>query len=96
MFELVTYRDESNVFAVWLCENPNRWRFRNGMIGSGGMKVLEISNNFQLIFIYEVKEIKNPPIDAYMHKQSGLQYLKHSFSEKDRFYIFQSFWDLKK
>ena len=51
------------------------------MIGSGGMKVLEI---------------KNPPIDAYMHRQSGLQYLKHSFSEKDRFYIFQSFWDLKK
>ena len=66
------------------------------MIGSRGMKVLEISNYFQLMFIYEVKEIKNPPIDAYMHKQSGLQYLKHSFSEKDRFYIFQSFWDLKK
>ena len=52
-----------------------------GMIGSGEVKVLEI---------------KNPPIDAYMHKQSGLQYLKHLFSEKDRFYIFQSFWDLKK
>ena len=67
-----------------------------GMIGSGGMKVLEISNNFQFILIYQVQEIKNPPIDVYMHKQSGLQYLKHSFSEKDRFYIFQSFWDLKK
>lgn len=67
-----------------------------GMIGSGGMNVLEISNNFQLILIYQVQEIKNPPIDVYMHRQLGLQYLKHSFSEKDRFYIFQSFWDLKK
>jgi len=66
------------------------------MIGSGRMEVLEISKNSQLLFIYEVKEIKNPPIDAYMHRQSGLQYLKHSFSEKDRFYIFQSFWDLKR
>lgn len=67
------------------------------MIGYEGVKVLEINKYyFQLKLIYKIKEIKNPPIDGYMRKQSGLQYLKHSFSEKDCFYIFQSFWDLEK
>ena len=67
------------------------------MIENEEVKVLEISKYyFQLMLIYKEKEIKNLPTDAYMRKQSGLLYLKHSFSEKDHFYIFQSFWGLGK